>query len=154
MQNLHRNLILIHLIAFVMLFVIWLAGGAIKTQAGSPLVALYYVLHIFPGSVMFILILFEWLARYRGTLGDIAQLPWHLRLNRRLHRLYYLILLALPVTGIVIFFESSWMLQATQWLPQRPVYQLHSSLFDVLMVLVLVNLVAMTVGCLRERRLG
>lgn len=150
MRNLYRNLILIHTLAFIMLFVTWLAGEAIKTQAGSPMVALYYVLHIFPGSVIFILILFEWLMRNRGTLGAMTDLSWHLRLNSRLHRIYYLILLALPLTGIVIFFEPSSINAAMGWLHQRPIYHLHSTLFDLLLVLVGVNLMSMLVGKIRQ----
>jgi len=147
MQTLYRNLLLIHVLAFVMLLVTWLAGEAIKTEAGSPMAALYYVLHIFPGSLIFILILFEWLVRHRGSLGDLSGMPWHLRINRHLHRLYYLILLALPLTGIVIFFEP-----AAAWLAARPVYRLHSLLFDLLIVLVAVNLVSMGLGYQRSRQ--
>jgi cytochrome b561 len=142
MQSLYRNLILIHALAFVMLLVTWLAGEAIKTQTGSPMAALYYVLHIFPGSVIFLLILFEWLVRNQGKLIQTPDMPWHLRLNRQMHRAYYLILLALPPTGVVIFFET---------MVSRPVYRLHSALFDLLLLLVGVNLASMVIGQLRPR---
>lgn len=141
MQNIYRRLIPIHVLAFVMLLVTWLAGEAIKAHAGSPMSALYYVLHIFPGSIIFILILFEWLVRNQGKLVQMPDVPWHLRLNRRLHRVYYLILLALPPSGIVIFFET---------MANRPVYQLHSAMFDLLLVLVGVNLFSMVAGRLRQ----
>jgi cytochrome b561 len=137
MQNLYRNLIPIHVLAFVMLLVTWLAGDTIKAHADSPMAALYYVLHIFPGSIILILILFEWLVRNQGKLTQMPDVPWHLRFNRRLHRVYYLILLALPPTGIVIFFET---------MISRPVYELHSALFYLLIMLIVVNLVSMVVG--------
>ena len=111
-----------------MLLVTWLAGAAIKTAAGTPFVALYYVLHIFPGSIIFILIFFEWLERNQGSLASV---PLQEIVNQALHRAYYLILLALPITGIAIFFD---------WTALRLVYLLHAALFYLLIVLVLVNI--------------
>ncbi len=140
-QNIYRKLVPIHTLAVVMLLVTWFAGDAIKAHTGTPMAALYYVLHIFPGSVIFILILFEWLVRNQGRLMEMTGQPWHLRLNRRLHRVYYLILLALPLTGIVIFFES---------IQSRPIYQLHRALFYLLIGLVIVNLASMAIGKLRH----
>lgn len=124
----YRNLVFIHATAFVMLLATWVAGAAIKTEAGTPYVALYYVLHIFPGSIIFILILFEWLVRNQGALIEV---PRDQLVNRALHRAYYLILLALPITGIAIFFE---------FIAARPFYQLHSGLFNLLVILVFVNI--------------
>lgn len=123
----YRKLALLHLTAFFILLVTWLAGAAIKAEAGTPLVALYYVLHIFPGSIIFILILFEWLARNQGALADI---PPQEIINKALHRAYYLILLILPLTGIAIFFD---------WTTLRLGYLLHTNLFYLLIVLVLIN---------------
>ncbi len=111
-----------------MLLITWLAGAAIKTEAGTPFAALYYVLHIFPGSIIFILILFEWLVRNQGAL---MQVPREQLVNRALHRAYYLILLALPMTGIAVFFD---------FMAMRPFYQLHKALFSLLLVLVVVNI--------------
>ena len=127
----YRKLVSIHVAAFVMLLAIWIAGAAIKTEAGTPFVALYYVLHIFPGSIIFILILFEWLARNQGALNDV---PPDQRVNRALHRAYYLILLALPITGIAVFFD---------FMAIRPFYQIHGWLFNLLLILVFVNIVHM-----------
>lgn len=124
----YRKLVLVHATAFIMLLVTWLAGAAIKTEAGTPFAALYYVLHIFPGSVIFILILFEWLVRNQGAL---MQVPRDQLVNRALHRAYYLILLALPMTGIAVFFD---------FMAMRPFYQLHKALFNLLLVLVVVNI--------------
>lgn len=124
----YRKIVLIHCAAFVMLLVTWLAGAAIKTAAGTPFVALYYVLHIFPGSIIFILIFFEWLERNQGSLASV---PLQEIVNQALHRAYYLILLALPITGIAIFFD---------WTALRLVYLLHAALFYLLIVLVLVNI--------------
>ena len=56
-----------------MLVVTWIAGTAIKTEIGTPFVALSYVLPIFPGSIIFILILFEWLAKNQGALIEVAR---------------------------------------------------------------------------------
>lgn len=133
---------LIHALAFFMLLVTWLCGEAIKTEAGTPFVALYYVLHIFPGSVIFILILFEWLVRNQGRLIHQPDMPRHLWINRKLHRAYYLILLALPVTGIAVFFD---------FIQGRPFYQLHSALFTLLLVLILFNAISMIYGKLSTR---
>ena len=129
----YRKLALLHLAAFFILLVTWLAGAAIKTEAGTPLVALYYVLHIFPGSIIFILILFEWLARNQGSLADIS--PQEI-VNKALHRAYYLILLVLPLTGIAIFFD---------WTVLRLGYFIHTNLFYLLIVLVLINILHMLV---------
>ncbi len=125
----YRKLALIHLVAFVMLLVTWWAGVAIKAEAGTPFVALYYVLHIFPGSIIFILILFEWLATSQRSL---AAMPPQEMVNKALHRAYYLILLILPLTGIAVFFD---------WTVSRLLNLLHASLFYLLMVLVLINIV-------------
>jgi cytochrome b561 len=127
----YRKLVSIHVAAFVMLVTTWIAGAAIKTEAGTPFVALYYVLHIFPGSIIFILILFEWLVRNQGALNDV---PPDQLVNRALHRVYYLILLALPITGIAVFFD---------FMAIRPFYQIHSWLFNLLLILVFVNIVHM-----------
>ncbi len=140
MKLLYRNLILIHVLAFFMLLVTWLCGAAIKTEAGSPFAALYYVLHIFPGSIIFILILFEWLVRNQGKLIHMPDMPQHLWINRKLHRAYYLILLALPVTGIAVFFD---------FMESRPFYQLHSGLFTLLLALVVINAASMLAGKLK-----
>ncbi len=128
-----RKLVLIHLAAFVMLLVTWLAGAAIKTEAGTPFVALYYVLHIFPGSIIFILILFEWLLRNQGSLATV---PPQQIINKTLHRAYYLILLILPVTGVFIFFD---------WTAFRLVYLLHATLFYLLIVLVFANILHLVI---------
>lgn len=116
-----------------MLAATWIAGAAIKTEAGTPFVALYYVLHIFPGSIIFILILFEWLVRNQGALTEV---PPDQLVNSALHRAYYLILLALPITGIAIFFD---------FMAMRPFYQIHNWLFKLLLLLVLLNIVHMVV---------
>ena len=129
----YRKLVLLHLAAFFILLVTWMAGAAIKTEAGTPLVALYYVLHIFPGSIISILILFEWLARNQGSLADT---PPQEIVNNALHRTYYLILLVLPLTGIAIFFD---------WTVLRLGYFLHTSFFYLLIVLVLINILHMLV---------
>ena len=111
-----------------MLLATWIAGVAIKTEAGTPFAALYYVLHIFPGSIIFILILFEWLVRNQGALTEV---PRDQLVNRTLHRAYYLILLALPLTGIAIFFD---------FMAVQPFYQIHNGLFNLLLILVFVNI--------------
>ena len=129
MKAVYRNLVFVHVAVFVMLSATWIAGAAIKTEAGTPFVALYYVLHIFPGSIIFILILFEWLVRNQGAL---AKVPRDQLVNRALHRAYYLILLALPLTGIAIFFD---------FMAVRPFYQLHNGLFNLLLILILENIV-------------
>lgn len=131
MRTVYRNLVLIHIAAFLMLLVTWFAGAAIKTEAGTPFVALYYVLHIFPGSIIFILILFEWLIRNQGALSAV---PRDQRVNRALHRAYYLILLALPMTGIAVFFD---------FMAVRPFYLLHIGLFYLLLILVVLNITHM-----------
>lgn len=142
MKNLYRNLLLIHIVAFLMLVITWLCGEAIKTEIGSPMVALYYVLHIFPGSAIFILIFFEWIIRNQGKLVHTPDMPQHLWLNRILHRAYYLILLALPLTGIVVFFD---------FMQSRPFYQLHSTLFSLLLILITVNIISMIIGKLKNK---
>ena len=138
MKAVYRKLVFIHVAVFVMLAATWIAGAAIKTEAGTPFVALYYVLHIFPGSIIFILILFEWLVRNQGALTEV---PPDQLVNSALHRAYYLILLALPITGIAIFFD---------FMAMRPFYQIHNWLFKLLLLLVLLNIVHMVVVKLRR----
>ena len=131
-----RHLVAIHVAVTLMLLLTWWTGASIKTEAG-PSAALYYVGHIFPGSVIFILILFEWIVRNQGKLIHVPNLPQHLWINRKLHRAYYLILLALPLTGIAVFFD---------FFASRPFYRLHGILFYSLLALILINLISMLVG--------
>ena len=141
MQYARRTLWMIHLLAFVLLAVTWLAAAGIAPHAGSPLVALYYVLHIFPGSVIFVLILFEWLARNRAIAERMPSEPPAVRFNHRLHQVYYLILLALPVSGILVFFDPAGASghALADLLGARPLYRLHANLFYALLVLVAIN---------------
>lgn len=144
MKNAYRNILFIHIVAFFMLLITWLCGEAIKTEAGSPMVALYYVLHIFPGSAIFILIFFEWIISNQDKLVHTPEMAQHLWINRKLHRAYYLILLALPLTGIAVFFD---------FLKSRPFYQLHSALFSLLLLLIAVNFISMIVGKFKNKTL-
>lgn len=137
------KLIAVHALAFLMLLITWACGEAIKSEAGTPFVALYYVLHIFPGSIIFILILFEWLARNQEKLVYTPDTPTHLWVIRKLHRAYYLILLALPITGIAVFFD---------FMTSRPLYQLHSLLFTLLLALVVANLCSMAIAKFKQKK--
>lgn len=131
-----RHLVAIHVVVALMLLLTWWTGESIKTETG-PFAALYYVGHIFPGSVIFILILFEWIVRNQGKLIHTPSLPQHLWINRKLHRAYYLILLALPLTGIAVFFD---------FFASRPFYRLHGILFYSLLALIVINLISMLIG--------
>ena len=141
MKTFYKKFLLVHLLVTFMLFVTWLAGESIKDESG-PMSAVYYVLHIFPGSLIFMLITFEWLVRNQGKLIRTQGMPLHLWINRNLHRAYYLILLALPLTGILVFFD---------FVEARPFYMIHSTLFNLLMLLIGINLVSMTLGWLTDR---
>ena len=144
MKAFYKKFLLVHLLATFMLLITWLAGEAIKTQSG-PTSAVYYVLHIFPGSVIFILITFEWLIRNQGKLIRTQGMPLYLWINKNLHRAYYLILLALPLTGILVFFD---------FFEARPFYHVHATLFNLLMALILINLGSMLVGWLAGKKLS
>jgi cytochrome b561 len=141
MKTFYKKFLLVHLLVIFMLFVTWLAGASIKEQSG-PMSAVYYVLHIFPGSVIFMLITFEWLVRNQGKLIRTQGMPMHLWINRNLHRAYYLILLALPLTGILVFFD---------FVEARPFYKIHSTLFNLLMLIIGINLVSMALGWLSDK---
>lgn len=143
--------------AFILLLVTWLAGDAIASHAGTPLVALYYVLHIFPGSLVFVLVLFYWLGKADEGEPQAVNVSLSGKVNRLMHHLYYSILLALPLTGILIFFEpvkaragsdTSWWMQLFH---ERFIYHLHASLFDVLLVLVAINALVMLLGPLTKQ---
>jgi cytochrome b561 len=141
MKTFYKKFLLVHLLVTFMLFVTWLAGESIKDESG-PMSAVYYVLHIFPGSLIFMLITFEWLVRNQGKLIRTQGMPLHLWINRNLHRAYYLILLALPLTGILVFFD---------FVEARPFYMIHSTLFNLLMLLIGINLASMALGWLTDR---
>lgn len=128
-----RRVLLIHAIAFILIFLVWLAGVAIKTEAGKPLVALYYVLHIFPASILFIFATVEWqtISQQSPSVTRLASRNWGY-INQVLHRVYYLMLMLLPFSGIAVFFD---------FLASRPFYQIHRLLFYVLLFLMAVNLV-------------
>lgn len=126
-----RRFFLIHALAFILVFMIWLAGAAIKKEAGTPMAALYYVLHIFPASVVFVLAAIEWQtisqqgpSTFSRHLGD-----WSF-INQILHRIYWLMLMLLPLTGIAVFFD---------FLISRPFYQIHRLLFYAFLFLMLMN---------------
>jgi len=144
MKAFYKKFLLVHLLVTFMLLITWLAGEAIKTQSG-PMSAVYYVLHIFPGSVIFILITFEWLIRNQGKLIRTQAMPLYLWINKNLHRAYYLILLALPLTGILVFFD---------FFEARPFYHVHATLFNLLMALIAINLGSMLMGWLADKKLS
>ena len=141
MKAFYKKFILVHLLVIFMLLITWLAGESIKTQSG-PMSAIYYVLHIFPGSIIFILITFEWLIRNQGKLIRTQGMPLNLWMNRYLHRAYYLILLALPLTGVLVFFD---------FIDVRPFYHIHSALFDLLIILIGINFGSMALGWLAAK---
>jgi cytochrome b561 len=130
----------VHSLAFLLLFLTWWAGTAIKTESG-PFSASYYVLHIFPASVIFILVLLEWLIRNQDKLVHPLNMPAYLWLNRKLHRAYYVLLMLLPLTGILVFFD---------WLPIRPFYWIHKTLFNFILGLLVFDLISITLGMLKK----
>jgi len=151
-----RRLLSIHAMVFILLLATWLAGVAIAPHAGTPLVALYYVLHIFPGSLVFVLVLFYLLNKADDGEPKPISIPLPDKVNGRMHHLYYGILLALPLTGILIFFEqakpAAWN-DALWWIQplyDRFFYHLHALLFDVLLGLVVINVLVMLLGRLRR----
>lgn len=125
-------LIKLHAIIFLALLLVWYVGVTIKSVAGSPFVALYYVLHIFPACLISLLILVEWISKGKN---DSAPPSLRHRLNHRLHQIYYRILLILPITGITCFFD---------FLPSRPFYLIHAWLFYCLLILIGVNVLHWT----------
>ncbi|OIR17814.1 hypothetical protein GALL_20360 [mine drainage metagenome] len=144
MKKIYRKLLLIHVAVFFILLITWICGEEIKTEAGSPFSALYYVLHIFLGSIIFILTLVEWITRNQTKLVHTPAMPQHLWINQILHRGYYLILMALPLTGIIVFFD---------FMESRPFYLLHGSLFNLLLILIMVNLASMMIEKLKVKPL-
>lgn len=128
-----RRVLLIHAVAFTLIFLVWIAGVAIKTEAGKPMVALYYVLHIFPASILFIFATVELqtISRQSLSFSNTGSSDWGY-INQLLHRVYYLLLMLLPFSGIAVFFD---------FLASRPFYQIHRLLFYGLLFLMTVNLV-------------
>jgi len=149
MTEYHRKLALIHGLAFVLLFATWLAGISIAPHAGTPLVALYYVLHIFPASVIFVLILLQWQISSQKPPKDNPDANSYGQWNGFVHQLYDAILAALPITGILIFYEPKALVAtpglATGWLTQmlhdRFFHHIHAWLFNLLLALVVINAV-------------
>jgi len=142
-----RKFWLIHGLAFVLILVTWLAGEAITGHAGRPLVALFYVLHIFPASIIFVLILFQWQIRSQAK-HDAPAAANPDRFNALMHWLYDALLVALPLTGLLVFFDPAVpkTLNLTQagWWQQlwydRFFFHVHGWLFDVLLVAVVLSL--------------
>lgn len=130
--------LLLHAVAFGLLGIIWFSGACIKTAVGTPFVAVFYVAHIFSASILCLWILFEWFVKNPIALKALSL---HQRINLRFHRLYYQTLLILPITGLVIFFDAS----AWRWS-----YELHVFLFDVLMVLIVLNALYFAIQRLRQ----
>lgn len=142
-----RKLLFIHAVAFILILVTWLAGASIAPHAGTPLVALYYVLHIFPASVIFVLILFQWQISSQARRAASVGVQWSDRFNRSMHQLYDAILIALPLTGLLVFFEptashaplhenATWWIRVLQ---DRLFYHVHAWLFDLLLGFVALN---------------
>lgn len=129
---------MLHALAFGLLAVIGFSGAQIKTAAGTPFVAVFYVAHIFSASMLALWILFEGFVKQ--TVPSKAPSPGQ-RIHFQFHRLYDQVLLVLPITGLAIFFDAS----AWQF-----AYRLHVFLFDSLMVLVMLNAVYVLAQWLRR----
>lgn len=142
-----RRFWLIHGLAFVLILVTWLAGEAIAGHAGTPLVALFYVLHIFPASIIFVLILFQWQVSSQAKHATPADASPD-RFNAAMHWLYDALLVALPLTGLLVFFDPTApkgldLTQAGWWQQlwyDRMFFHVHGWLFDALLLAVLLNL--------------
>lgn len=158
-MNAHqRKFWLIHGLAFVLILATWLAGEAIAGHAGTPLVALFYVLHIFPASIIFVLILFQWQVASQAK-HDAPATANPDRFNAAMHWLYDALLVALPLTGLLVFFDPAApkalnLAQANWWQQlwyDRFFFHVHGWLFDALLVAVLLNLLVTGVRRLRGR---
>jgi cytochrome b561 len=142
-----RKFWLIHGLAFVLILMTWLAGAAIGSHAGTPLVALFYVLHIFPASIIFVLILFQW--QISSQAKQVAPATTQIdHFNAAMHWIYDALLVALPLTGLLVFFDPAapkrLNLGQTGWWQQlwydRFFFHVHGWLFDALLAAVLLNL--------------
>lgn len=161
MTDHYRKLALIHGLLFVLLLVTWLSGILITDHAGTPMVALYYVMHIFPGSIIFVLILFQWLISSQTRRTSITEESLPSRWTRILHRCYDAILVAVPLIGLLIFFEpaspnakvnaeAGRLTQLMQLMQSQPFHRLHAWLYYLLLALVVFNVIVMLMGQRRE----
>jgi hypothetical protein len=153
MTEFQRRLTIIHGLALVLLFATWLAGVSIAPHAGTPMVALYYVMHIFTAGVILVLILLQWqISSQKQQIfapGSISYRRW----NHLIHQAYDAILVALPITGLLIFYEPKALasvpgVQPAWWvrvLHDSFFHHVHAWLFNGLLALVVVNAVALMI---------
>ena len=98
-----RQILRQHWHVFTLLACTWFFGYSVAAHASTPLVALYYVVHILAGSALSTLTFFLLLPRKEvalvtpDTLGSRA-------LTRQLHKLIFHLLMAAPILGVLVFF--------------------------------------------------
>ena len=102
---------------FTLLAGTWFFGYSVAAHAGTPSVALYYVVHILTGSALSTLAFFLRLPRKEGAHAP-HDAPGSHALTRQLHKLIFHLLMAAPILGVLVFF-----------VPDGPWHQMHDGSF-------------------------
>lgn len=92
-----------HWLAFTLLATTWLFGYLVPGHAGTPGVALYYVLHAFAGCALFGVAFFHLHPGKEGISPHRLSVDPH-ELTLVIHRVFYYLIALAPPTGVLVFF--------------------------------------------------
>ncbi len=157
MLNWIKYVLVSHWLVFTLMLATWLGGYLIPAHAGTPGVALYYVIHVFAGCALFGAGLFYLHPGKAGIAPHLLSADPH-EVTKAIHRIFYYLLSVSPLTGVLVFFVPDSGLHLGQngsfWL--NHVYNdnfahlLHGLLFYLVLVLGTVNFLFV----LNKRRQG
>jgi cytochrome b561 len=103
MKKYHPASVFLHWLIFL-LFVVALAAIELRGEVpkGTPLRATLKTVHMMAGQLIFLFVLFRLAARWRFGVPSALDAPrWQTRAAGVVHLLLYLVMFALPVTGIL-----------------------------------------------------
>ena len=98
-----KSVFVAHWLPFSLMAMIWLGGYFIHAHAGTPSVALYYVIHVAAGCALFGVGLFYLHPGTEGIAPDLISVDPH-EVTKAIHRIHYYVLCVLPPTGVLVFF--------------------------------------------------
>ncbi len=145
-----KRILVLHWHVFALLAITWFFGYNIAAHADSPLVAMYYVMHILPGCALSLLAFF--LLHPKENEGHTGRgVRSSHALTLQIHKAFSYLLAVAPAAGVLVFFVPAgpWHLGASGsfWLTHvyhdNLMHLVHGATFYLVVLLGIVNLLYM-----------
>lgn len=151
MTQYSKRMVIVHWLTFAVLIAAWYLGDNLAEATDESKATLIgYILHMSVGGAILLLALFRWYYRSKdgipAAMGDTAMD----KLAKGIHYVLYAVLFLLPVTGILIIFNSKagealWtgdasMLPKEHGFKEVFSHEIHEQLVNVLIALVVVHI--------------